>query len=173
MFFLQMSGVPGSGKSTLTKAIQEKINVVIVDHDVTKTALLEKVDGHLPMELAGPTSYHIDWVLIESFLAQNHSVIFDSPCLYSEMIEKGMRLAETYNASYKYVECLNEDFTNVNNRLKTRNRMVSQIKQIDTYDAFIKTVHYSKRPPNQNFLVVDSAKPIDTYIKSVIDYLQG
>lgn len=49
MFFLQMSGVPGSGKSTLTKAIQEKLNVVIVDHDVTKTALLEKVDGHLPM----------------------------------------------------------------------------------------------------------------------------
>jgi len=44
MFFLQMSGFPGSGKSTLAKQISKLTNAVIVDHDVSKTALLEALD---------------------------------------------------------------------------------------------------------------------------------
>lgn len=172
MFFLQMSGVPGSGKSALTKAIRDRLNVVVVDHDVTKTALLEKMGENITMEVAGQVSYHIDWSLIESFLSQNHNVILDSPCLYEEMIERGINLAKKYNSKYKYVECLNEDFSSVNDRLKSRNRKISQIENIESYDTFIKAVNNSKRPPNNNYLVVDSSKPVDSYIKSVVDYIQ-
>ncbi len=73
-----MSGVPGSGKSALAKAIRDKLNVIVDDHDITKTALLEKMNGNISNELAGQASYHIDWSLIESFLSQNHNVILDS-----------------------------------------------------------------------------------------------
>lgn len=168
-----MSGVPGSGKSALTKAIRDRINVVIVDHDVTKTALLEKVGEDISSEFAGQASYHIDWSLIESFLSQGHNVILDSPCLYEEMIDKGMNLAEKYNSEYKYVECLNEDFLSVNDRLKSRSRKISQLKKFESYDKFIKAVNNSKRPPNNNYLIVDSSKPLDSYIKTVIDYIKN
>lgn len=46
MFFLQMSGFPGSGKSTLSREIARRLDAVIVDHDVTKTALLESTSQH-------------------------------------------------------------------------------------------------------------------------------
>lgn len=166
-----MSGVPGSGKSSLAKAIRENLNVVIVDHDIIKTALLEKINGNLSMQYAGQASYHIDWSLIESFLSQQHNVILDSPCLYDEMIDKGLDLAKKYNAKYKYVECLNKDFSSVNDRLQSRNKKLSQILQFASYDSFIQTVNSSKRPPHNNYLMVDSSKPVDSYLKSVIDYL--
>lgn len=173
MFFLQMSGVPGSGKSALTKAISEVFNVVVVDHDVTKTALLEKTNGNLSNKIAGQVSYHIDWSHIEFQLSQKHNVIFDSPCLYEEMIEKGMALAQKYNSTYKYIECINEDFYSVSDRLQTRNRKISQITRFESYDKFKETLYRSKRPPHGNFLIVDSSKPINTYINDVVNYMNN
>lgn len=41
-----MSGLPGSGKSTLSREIARRLDAVIVDHDVTKTALLESTSQH-------------------------------------------------------------------------------------------------------------------------------
>lgn len=43
VFFLQMSGFPGSGKSTLSKYIAKLTGAVIVDHDVVKSALLKSL----------------------------------------------------------------------------------------------------------------------------------
>ncbi|WP_236634079.1 MULTISPECIES: AAA family ATPase [unclassified Exiguobacterium] len=61
MFFLQMSGFPGSGKSTLARAIAPQLDAIIVDHDVTKTALLESMVDHPPdPALAGKVAYDID-----------------------------------------------------------------------------------------------------------------
>jgi len=103
MFFIQMSGIPGTGKSTLAKAISENFDIVIVDHDTTKTALLEKLDSHLSNKILGQVSYHLDWEFIESLLIQNKNIIFDSPCLYSEIVEKGMDLARKYGYTYNYI----------------------------------------------------------------------
>lgn len=57
MFFLQMSGFPGSGKSTLAKLISKATNAIIVDHDISKTAILEALeDQNLNMSTLGKTS---------------------------------------------------------------------------------------------------------------------
>lgn len=34
MFFLQMSGFPGSGKSTLGRLIAKHTNAIVIDHDI-------------------------------------------------------------------------------------------------------------------------------------------
>lgn len=44
MFFVQMSGFPGSGKSTLSRQIAKRTGAVIVDHDIVKSALLHSID---------------------------------------------------------------------------------------------------------------------------------
>ena len=41
--FIQMSGAPGAGKSTIARAIATRIRAVILDHDVAKSALLNAV----------------------------------------------------------------------------------------------------------------------------------
>ena len=172
MVFIQMSGFPGSGKSTLARQIAKRMHTVIIDHDIVKSALLHAID-EIPIDpgQAGKVSYAIDWSLIEFQLANGQSVLFDSPCLYQEMIDTGMKLAETYNVKYKYVECYLEDISQLNERLKNRERMASQIQEVNSEEAFNYTINNSKRPSTSKYLVVDTSQPVDTYINGVMDYI--
>lgn len=131
MFFLQMAGFPGSGKSTLSREIAKHTNAVIIDHDIVKSALLQSLEAyHVQTDAAGHISYSIEWSLIDFHLSQGHSVILDSPCFYEEMLQKRKDLCEKYGAQYKYIECYLNDRKEINRRLKNRERMISQIEEI-------------------------------------------
>jgi len=43
MVFVQMSGLPGSGKSTLSREIAKRTGSIVIDHDIIKSALLRGV----------------------------------------------------------------------------------------------------------------------------------
>lgn len=172
MFFLQMAGFPGSGKSTLAQSLAKRTGAVIVDHDVVKSALLESMEGQaIDPRTAGKISYGIDWSLIEFHLSLGHSVIFDSPCLYAEMLGKGMRLAEKYNAKYKYVECYLNDFQEINERLKKRKRKISQLQEILSEQVFSVAIDSSERPLNMEHVVVNSGKALEVYFDEVVEYV--
>lgn len=170
MFFLQMSGFPGSGKSTLAKEIARRTNAVLVDHDVVKSALLEKL-GERDTTLAGGISYHVEWAMIEANLAIGNSVILDSPCLYETMIEKGEALVKKYRCNYKYIECYIDDMEIINQRLTQRERMPSQIKEITSETAFQNTLASSQKPTKHPFITIDTSQPLDTYIQQAMDYI--
>ncbi|SOC42645.1 AAA family ATPase [Ureibacillus acetophenoni] len=175
MFFIQMSGFPGSGKSTLAQEIAKRIGAIIVDHDISKTTLLESTEQleiDIELELTGKISYNIDWSLIEFYLSHNHNVIFDCPCLYEEMVQKGTNLALKYNVKYKYVECYLNDFDEINYRLRNRNRKISQIKEVKSIEDFRYTIENSKKPNNYKCLKVDTSKPLDSYIQEVLNYIE-
>jgi predicted kinase len=171
MFFLQMSGFPGAGKSTLAREIGKRTGAVVIDHDVVKSALLHAIDdGTIDPKLAGKISYNIDWSLIEFQLSQGNSVVFDSPCFYEEMVGKGTSLSNKFNVNYKYVECILDDLNRINERLKNRNQMISQIKEVNE-DMFNYGLHNSKRPSEDKYLVVDTNQPLENYMDEVIHYL--
>jgi predicted kinase len=173
MFFVQMSGFPGSGKSTLARQIGKRTGAIIIDHDIVKSSLINSIDG-VPIDgkLTATISYNIDWSLIDFLLSQGHNVIFDSPCLYEEMIVKGTGLAKKYNVTYKYVECYLDSSHEINNRLKNRERMISQIKEISSEEAFRYTIKNSKKPTEYKCLVVDTGKPLESYIQTVMQYIE-
>jgi predicted kinase len=167
-----MSGFPGAGKSTLAKQIAKVTGAVIVNHDVVKSALLKSLNDHeLDHKVAGQVSYDIDWSLIDFYLSQGQSTILDSPCFYSEMVEKGIRLSEIHNAKYKYVECYLNDSKEIKYRLQNRERMQSQIGDIPSEEAFKVWVNNSKKPLDHECLRVDSSKAIETYLEDVLTYL--
>lgn len=175
MFFLQMSGYPGSGKSTLARAISKITGAIVVDHDIVKSALLESVESYIDPKIAGKISYHIDWALVDFHLSQGQSVIMDSPCLYTELLEKGTELSEKHHAAYKYIECLLGDVNELDNRLKTRKRMISQIAEIppevkQTLNITIVSSR-SKRPSEAPYLIVDTSQPITGYMDEVMAYM--
>ncbi|MFC4682971.1 MULTISPECIES: AAA family ATPase [unclassified Exiguobacterium] len=173
MFFLQMSGFPGSGKSTLSREIARRLDAVIVDHDVTKTALLELTAQHsLDPELAGRVAYDLDWALVEFHLSLGRNVILDSPCLYGVMIDRGLAMTANSGATYRYVECLVDDVDEINRRLRERERKLSQIRSVSPED-FYRTVTASKRPAHMHTLTIDTNRPLETYLPDVIAYLQG
>jgi predicted kinase len=81
--FIQMSGAPGSGKTTIAHALAKRIGAVVIDHDVTKSALL---DANVPASIAGAASYQALNDLARHLLEQGYNVIFDSPCFYVELL---------------------------------------------------------------------------------------
>lgn len=84
-----MAGFPGSGKSTLAREIAIRTSAIIVDHDISKSSLLNSLrDESIEQATIGKMAYDMDWSLIEFYLAQGKDVIFDSPCLYEVMVEK-------------------------------------------------------------------------------------
>lgn len=173
MFFVQMSGFPGSGKSTLSREIAKQLKAVIVDHDIVKSSLMESLlDVPIDPKLAGKVSYNIDWSLVEFYLSQGHNVILDSPCLYDELIEKGIALSEKYPIKYKYVECYLDDMEEINRRLRNREKMISQVQKVSSLEAFNHTIANSKKPSERKILTVDTSKPIETYLQKVINYIK-
>ena len=173
MFFLQMSGVPGSGKSTLARAIAKQTDAIIIDHDIVKSALLEsEAAAGIAPNTAGVISYDIEWALIDFHLSQGFSVILDSPCIYTVMIEKGTALAAKHRVTYKYVECSLDDIEQIDHRLKTRQRMTSQNGHVASAEAFRKAFEGSTRPAESRYLIVDSSRPMDSYLDEVIAYIK-
>lgn len=171
MFFLQMSGVPGSGKSTVARAVSKATGAIVIDHDIVKSALIDSTIGDIDTDSAGKISYRIEWALIDFYLSQGQSVILDSPCLYTEMLEKGTAFSAKHQAKYKYVECVLEDIQEIDHRLRTRERMLSQNTQVTSEEEFRKAFEISKRPTDIHYLVIDSGKPVDSYLDSILSYL--
>ncbi|MGB5947069.1 AAA family ATPase [Paenisporosarcina sp.] len=172
MFFLQMSGFPGSGKSTLARQVSKITGAVIIDHDIVKSALLKSLDtDNIDSNAAGKIAYDIDWSLIDFHLSQGQSTILDSPCFYTEMVEKGISMTEKYQATYKYVECYLNEIHEIERRIKNRTPMISQIQQVPSEKAFMEWVNKSKKPLDLECLKVDSGKPIEKYIDEVMLYI--
>lgn len=167
-----MSGFPGAGKSTLALEIAKRIDSVIIDHDIIKSSLLNSLDeNHIDGKLAGKISYNIDFSLVDFYLAQGKNVILDSPCLYDEMIDKGMDICSKHNVNYKYIECYLADFAEINNRLKNRVRKISQISEVHSEENFFTTLKNSKKPPDKECIIVHTSDPVHTYIEDVIAYI--
>lgn len=178
--FIQMSGAPGSGKSTISQAIAHLINAVIIDHDVTKSALL---NADVDVLVAGRASYAVLTALSETFLSQGHSVILDSPCFYQELLENGQRMAKEAGVIYGYIECVVNDLNKLDARLRARpshRSQVTAVYQTITDGAgkawsgetlFHEWIANMKRP-RDNFLTLDTTRPLDICIKEVMAYLQ-
>ncbi|WP_033541010.1 AAA family ATPase [Planococcus sp. CAU13] len=174
MFFIQMSGFPGSGKSALSREIAKQCWAVIVDHDVVKSSLMKSIEETpIDPKLAGKIAYNIDWSLVEFHLSQGMNVILDSPCLYEELIEKGIALCEKFCATYKYVECYLDDRDEINRRLQQRERMLSQISAAPSPEAFTYTIANSKKPVGHEILTVNTSQPLEAYLPEVIDYVNA
>lgn len=179
-FFVQMSGAPGSGKTTVANAIAEATGAVIIDHDVTKSALLAAA---IPVADAGRASYEVLNALADHLLSQRHSVIFDSPCFYENLLVRGEQLAEKYGVRYRYVECRLDDLHELDRRLQSRVRKPSQLagvfaqptagsgKEVSSAEVFQNWIENMKRPKD-GYLVVDTSQPFESYIGSVLTYIQ-
>ncbi|QHE52827.1 AAA family ATPase [Pontibacillus sp. HMF3514] len=172
MYFLQMAGSPGCGKSTLAREIGIKTNAVVIDHDIIKSAYMESTNDSDNL-YAGKVSYNIDWSLIDFHLSQGFNVIFDSPCFYDVIIPKGKELAMRHNAEYKYIECYLNDIQEVDRRLRTREPMRCQYTALpegEEGERYKRGFNKSIRPDTE-YIAIDTSYPIDSYMERVLDYI--
>ena len=128
-YIIQMSGLPGSGKSTIALLLARSIDGVIINHDLLKSFFLDHTTS--PFDQAAKLAYNLDWVLAEDLLKQGRSVIIDSVCNYTMLLEMGAEVAEKHGCEYRFVECRVEDVEVLDRRLRGRVAMRSQRTGID------------------------------------------
>jgi predicted kinase len=58
--FVQISGAPGAGKSTVAGLLVPLIGAVVIDHDVIRSCHL---DSDVPFEEAAKHAYRLQWTL--------------------------------------------------------------------------------------------------------------
>lgn len=180
MFLLQMSGVPGSGKSTVAAYVADTYGAVAVDYDVIKTALLDA--GVDVAGSAGP-AYEVMYALARRVLGQGHDVIMDSPCFWPRILTEGMEIAREHDATYRYIECQVRDLKLVDERLRQRPRLRSHRRgvnhpPVDLGDELVdgKALFHDGmnriQRPSDNYLQLDMHRPLSELLPKVDAYLK-
>ncbi|WP_026478216.1 AAA family ATPase [Alkaliphilus transvaalensis] len=168
MFLLQMAGFPGSGKSTLSRAIANKMDAIVIDRDIIKNAMVE---SGVSQEIVANASYMVVYDLVKFYLGMKRSVIIDTPCYYHEILNYGIEKANEFGVDYKYIECRVEDYSIIEERLKSRESLVTQIKSTSK-ENFEYSKDKSKKPQDGNYIVVDTSLDNDANMELIIRYLE-
>ena len=177
-----MSGVPGSGKSTIAHAIHCRTDAIVLDMDVCKSAALE---SGVDLDTSGRVAYMTLWALARSLLAQSFSVILDSPCRFQWILDAGLRIAQDTGARYRYVECITEDIVEIRRRLQSRTPFRGQFRDIDNLPASLEdgleTLSGEERfrywmrnmkRPSHSYLALDTSRPVAECLLEVMAFLQ-
>ncbi len=181
LILIQMSGRPGFGKSTIAREIGRQLPAVILDYDVTKTALL---DQGVSFDDAGRLAYESGYAIARSILAQGISVILDSPCRFDRILTAGLTIAKSTEACYRYVECVLNDTAEVQRRIQARTRVRSQVVDLgvpspDARHDPNSGIGASTAPadatvrPLEGYLQVDTTAPIEECVQVVLRYVTG
>ncbi|KAL7963203.1 P-loop containing nucleoside triphosphate hydrolase protein [Trichoderma compactum] len=147
---IQMSGAPGSGKSTMAAQLGRRINGVVIDHD----------------------AQHI--------IKQGLSVIVDSTRNCHDILDRGSALANQDDYTYWYIECRVQDIDLLDERLRTRDPMTSQRTGVDRPPAadaaqdsralFKKWIESPFRPKD-DVLIVDSTRSPDIMRDEILKHI--
>ncbi len=114
---------------------------------------------------------------------RGNSVIIDSPCLYTELVEHGIRVATEAKVKYRYIECQLTDMDELDRRLRTRDTKPSQISFLDQMLS-----HAGARPtlareligdwasrvqrPKDNWLLLDTSEPFNDCVSKALAYIE-
>jgi len=164
-FLLQMAGEPGTGKSTLARAIGRSTGAVVLDKDYVKAPLL---DGGLSEDPAGGLAYDVFFAIAASVLDQGHSIVLDSPAFFPGVLDRGQKLARKTKTPYRIIEC-SCDQRAQEARLKSRRPLSSQLASMDAVRATM------QRPGivalEAPHLSVDTTRPEFECLKLALSYL--
>ena len=114
---LVLKGLPGSGKSTLGRALAQKLGCALVDKDDIK----DIIDGH--SDGAGRLAYEVMFNIARKQLRVGNSAICDSPLTYEELYRRACRLAREEDASLAVVECVCPDTEEWQQRIEGRKEL--------------------------------------------------
>src|SRR5438876_139443 len=120
---VQMHGEPGSGKSTIARALGWALDAIVLDKDVIKAALLRTGVAEAQ---AAPAAYEAFFGLAADLAAQGRSLVLDNPVYWPRIEKTWIAIAERHGASRVMIECVCARREELARRLAARDSLESQ-----------------------------------------------
>jgi hypothetical protein len=121
--------------------------------------------------------------LAADMLAQGLGVVIDSPCSVDVLVEDGQALAGKYGVPYRYIECVSDDISLLDSRLRSRPALRSQRLSVDTppvdlpadpdrsgAELFAHWMANIRRP--DTYLRLDTTRPLDVCVAEALTFLE-
>lgn len=157
-----MRGYPGTGKSTIARAIASAIHAPLIDRDILRQVGVD-ILGNLPE--IGRFSYELMFALTREQLALGLSVVVDTPLTYRTTYEQARELAQSFQVPMLVVHCQCPPEVQ-KRRLEGRKGQVSSF-QITSWDEWLRW-----KPRFEEFddegCVIDTSNPLDQSLAKVL-----
>jgi predicted kinase len=164
MLVVQMHGVPGSGKSTVARALAPAIDAVVIDKDVIKSAVLR---AGVREEQAGAAAYEVYFDVAAEMVRLGHSVILDNPVFWPRVEEKWLALAKLAGSPLLMIECICADERELRHRLATRDAAESQPREPLDLRRYPGTIEVTR-----DRLTLDTTRALDAIVEEALAYVR-
>ena len=101
-----LSGAAGTGKSSLARALGERLGLAVIDKDDVKDLIYTYFTD---TNVSGALSYEVMWKMAETQLALGHGVICDSPLSGRQAMERVFKAVKKHSAALYVVHCYISD----------------------------------------------------------------
>ncbi len=159
-----IGGVPGTGKSTLAKALSKELNIPAFSKDELEAAIARK--GLCNSKEMRGVGFEIMSVLAKNQIENKNSAIFDFIASKSRVTEQWPELLEI---EIKYIECICSNEEIHIERIQLRNRNIEGWYELVWEDVLrIKNVF---KPLKSDRLILDSVNNLSVNVEMAIEYV--
>lgn len=166
------AGLPGTGKSSLARALARELRAAYLDKDTIKDCamrLASEMNLEQAAQLAGALSYELLVDLARDNLTVGLPVVVDSPAAYQLFRNKIKALARALRADLKLIECICTDERMLRERVELRGRDLPAYRTRD-WETFRQDQGRFERLTDPR-LIVDTAEPEAVNLRKIRAYL--
>ncbi len=164
-----LKGFPGSGKSTLGRALSRRLHWSLIDKDDVKDMFSEQVPD------SNKLAYNVMLNIARRQLLQGLNVVCDSPLTHLTTYIHAQNIALETHASLVIVECFCSDELLWQQRVgarKQRGLPAHHLVDWETLQAYRREHHAEASfPITHPHLLVDTARPLEACVAEVVEWL--
>lgn len=167
MSLVVLSGLPGSGKTLLARALGIALDAAVVSVDSVERAIRRA--GISPDEPIGLAAYSVAQGLADDELALGHTVVADAVNVAAEAREAWQSLARDHDADLRVVEVVCGDPAEHRRRVEERAATGTGMPPMPW--SRVRELAESYRPWPVETLTVDSTGELALLVRAVLDFV--
>jgi predicted kinase len=170
IFLVALKGMPGSGKSTVGRALSRRRGWPLIDKDDIK----DLIDGHA--DDSGSLAYATMFRIARSQLLHGLSVICDSPLTDADLYARAWQIAAETGALLAIIECQCRDERILRQRIEARQALdlpAHHTTDWERFRAYRSGVMTKTYPITDCHLIIDTTRPLEPCLNHVDAWLDS
>ncbi len=164
-----MSGLPGTGKSTLAERVAARLRIPVLSVDAIESAILRA--GVAPTFATGLAAYLVAETLADAQVRTGQGVIVDAVNAVEPAKAMWRDLAARHGLAPRIVECSCADEALHRERLAARGQRFERFPEPTWDDVVRRRREYT--PWREPVLAIDAARPLEGNVERVLAWIAG